>query len=1279
PTDPGTGTPTNPGTGTPVPVPEPVPVPLPEPDPDANIIKDSIITSVVMKDKDGNNIEDIRPDQGSRVQVDFTWQIPAGHPYSEGATFTFPLPDKFRTDRNLTGDLNGGYGTYEVTTDGTVTFIFSDAINDGAEINDGTFYVWREFDEKKFEGGTRQEIDFKFDGIAPISVHFKGKNNNEIDKNGKANKGMNPSYLDWTVDFNQSENPIKGAIFTDELPSGLDIDMSSIKVFPLEVQLNGSVNPKAEVTTFTPEKLTEGNGFKINFGDIDGAYRVAYKTNVTGTTDTTYTNKATVTGTNLPKDLIDSANVSVRFSQPLNKKAIHYDYNKQTITWAIQYNYNEKLITQSDAWLEDRFDTSHQELVSGSFTVHKMTIGDNGNGTKDGAAITEYNVTPSPTGFRLQFDHDVSAAYEITYQTKAKNRVHQDSYLVKNEVEIYDGTKKDASREINQAIFWKNAKKEKVNYLDKTIEWTLSLNDDNQVMDEVVITDSYAGQGLTLLPDKVKINDWTKDLEEGPDKDYSISPNSTYEEGFKITFHKPVTKGLVITYLTKFDPTSKDRPSVYKNKAELNWKENGKAQDPITKSATVKPDNYTNNNGNKTGTYDARTKEITWTIDVNYNLHKINNAIIRDFYTGEQTFVKDSLTIHKLLLTGGADGVKVVEGPVVATKFDELTNGFELHLGPIDSAYRITYKTSLANLPVGEVYENNATMHDSDITGTPLYKGKTTVRPTYGGQYVLKTGVQGTGADSEYATWTVRINPSQSHISAGAVLTDTLSSNQLLMKDSFKLFTTTVSESGALTIGKEMASEDYKLEVVGNTFKLTFKNDLHTAYILEYRSFINADHGEIIKNEASFAGKTVVGKGKDGQEGVKVSLSGAGGGASTPGKGDLKIVKTDADTKKALAGATFGLYDKAGKTLLETVVTDENGMATFKGYKFKAYKLKELSAPVGYVIADEYRNGKDITLKAPAGADPAVPVIIEITIDNKLLRQGFELTKVDAENAGKALEGAVFNLQVEKGGAYETIAELTTGSDGKVSKGDLAEGNYQLVETKAPKGYKLDATPISFKIASNQTEIVTLTKKNTKNIGSVQLLKVDHYTKEPLPGVTFELQDADGKVLQSGLTTDKDGILLLENLKAGFYQLVETKALAGYELAEPLKFEVTDEGTTALTLTNRLIPGSVKLTKIRKGYPNHKLTGAEFTLRDENGQVTKDKNAQELTKLTTDANGELLVEGLNPGKYEFVETKAPTGYVINSKPIAFEIKRNQVVGEHVLVTAENDVTSGGGG
>ncbi|WP_051287544.1 SpaA isopeptide-forming pilin-related protein [Paenibacillus taiwanensis] len=1225
-------------------------------------ITQNIITSVTMKDEAGRNITEVRPTQGSRVQIDFTWELPAGHTYGAGSTFTFQLPDKFNVDRTLTGNLTGDYGTYVVTPEGQVTLTFNEEIQDGQELK-GDFFVWRQFNKDKFSGSSEQPITFVIQGDSTIiPVHFNTNISSVMDKRGTANKGMNPSEISWEVDFNKGQQKIDQAVFSDKLPNGLTIDLNSVKLFKLDVQLNGSLVEKELVAGNTPQLTPDG--FELTLGDIHNAYRVKYTTKVTSTSDQTYRNTASVSGSNLAAPMDKSAQVTVRFSKPLDKKAVHYDPYTQSIQWAVQYNYNEQAIEQSKAWIEDSFDKSQQELVR-PFEVFEMVIDANGNATQaTGTPLTEgtdYTIDDSVGyGFKLVFLKDIHNAYEIKYATKAINRVHADATSVENHVKIVDNpTGVNISQTISQVIF--NKYPGAVDYANKTIDWKIYLNLDRKQMQDVIIKDNFANQKLTFIEDSLDIQGLQKGV------DYTVAPDATYQEGFKIKFNNPITQQYVFTYKTKFDPTA--NKSKYVNTAVLDWKENNIAQPSISKTATVVPDSYTQDNGNKTGVYDAITKQITWTIDFNYNLHGITNAVIRDFYTGEQTFVANSLSVHQLNLLGADNKVSVGSlVPEAEYSFDNTVkkdgkDGFELSFNkPINSAYRITYKTSLDGHPVTASYSNEATLRDGAGSTTTLFEKSATVTPKHGGEFVNKLGRQGTGADAEFAFWQVNVNRSQSYIQAGSILTDTLSPNQLLIPHAVKLYHTTVDKNGNLSKAGLVNADQYDVNIVGNTLTITFINELRAAYILEYKSFINADNGENISNKVSFKGQSAGSVDTNTGNQFQVQFSGAGGGATTPGKGNLTITKVDAKTKLPLAGAKFGLYDKSGNTLLQELVTDTNGAATFENYRLKDYKLKELAAPAGYLIASEYENGKLITLRKD---------MAPILIGNVKDEWDVELTKVDMDTPTKVLPNAVFKLQVQEGLAFKDVdgyTNLKTTQDGKLRLSALKPGSYQLVEVTAPHGYKLDSTPIGFTILTNQSTLKTLIAKNKLIKGAVELTKVDDSkAATPLAGAKFELQDATGKVVQVG-TTDQYGKLLVNNLPTGTYKFMETAAPKGYKLsAQPLTFDIVDEKKLELTFTNELLPGHVKLVKIEANRPDVKLAGAQFRLLDENEQPVVDGSGNELPLLTTDKDGQALIPALKPGKYFVQEIKAPSGYLIDQKLTGFDV----ISEKEVVVTVAN--------
>ncbi|MBW5446710.1 LPXTG cell wall anchor domain-containing protein [Cohnella sp. CFH 77786] len=1234
----------------------------------------------------GDKIQDVRPDVNKEVAVIYSWDLADNHGYQGGDTYTFSLPSELQVPSRLTGSLTGGVGDFVVETDGTVTFTFNDSINGGVGYA-GYFYVWLKFDQSNLGDGLEHEIDFNYDGkTTAIPVHFANTATDGLKKTAQANKNnFNSDEIVWTLEFNQGENEIKNAQLTDTLPSGLTLK-GNIQICKMQVQLDGSLKSKV------PSDCTTETAFPVALGDINNAYRVTYTTSVAAPTtapftNVEYANSASLTGNNITEQKA-VAKTTISFNEPLKKKILSYDSVTQSVYWKVEYNYNQQSISQTDAWMEDTFDTAEFELIPTSLKVYEVTI--NANGTAGGRSLvdsSQYSVQGVGTGFdggfKLKFNEaaGITKAYDIEYALRAVNRVYVDRD-VSNTVTTYNATKILTQR-LKEVIFAKSVNKE--DFQNKIITWNLVINQDQKDMSDIVITDDYAGMHMKLAPASIQVTgadpaDFVLEV---------VSGDTNYESGFRLKLKTGVViqDKVVITYTTSFDPTAGMPPgNKYTNTGTINWKESGVSQTAITKSAAVTPQDYTINNGKKKGEYNAADKTILWTIDVNYNLYDIQDAIIKDHYTateGSQALVTDSLTVNKLELQSGNNTFKIGD-PVTLTDGQFVLNpdgqGFVLKLGNIGkTAYRIQYKTKLNpadGYKIAGSYSNGATLQDSE-SGTPIFNQSATVTPMHGGKYIDKTGKQ--EGTTDRATWTVNINPSQSYVAAGSVVTDTLSDNQILLADSFKLYKTSIPADNSGNVSTKAGlvdAADYELNVTGNTFTITFKNALTTAYLLEYQSFINADDGERIGNNVQFAGQSKSVIGSDGQQGVKVALADAGGGTST-GNGQIQIVKTD-DRDQPLPGVKFELYNAAGTTLLETLVTDADGKAiTKRSYRLNKttglpYTLKEVSAPSGYLVDPDYSAGKKISFK-----DSAVP----FKIVNKKIRQGFELIKTDAADPTKKLEGAIFELRDTTDTVVDT---LTTGTDGRIAKGDLPAGNYKLTEIKAPQFYDLDATPIPFTIVANQTEIVKLSKTNVRGSnGTLTITKVNAKNQSVIEGVEFELRDASDVVVATG-KTDVNGVVQFTNLSYGQYKLVETKA-DGYVIEQPETDVAIDKSLTVLTIENKENVRSVRLKKFNAD-KSAALQGAVFELKARTPFIDLDGNdiyekvtSIDASKLTTDLNGEFMLEDLPPNRYQLVEIQAPAGYKLDQTPVDFVITNTQITAVSVEKTNVRIPSSGGGG
>lgn len=349
--------------------------------------------------------------------------------------------------------------------------------------------------------------------------------------------------------------------------------------------------------------------------------------------------------------------------------------------------------------------------------------------------------------------------------------------------------------------------------------------------------------------------------------------------------------------------------------------------------------------------------------------------------------------------------------------------------------------------------------------------------------------------------------------------------------------------------------------------------------------------------------------------------------------GDIIVIKRDANTGAALAGASIHLWSTdlggvdEGATDVDLVkVTDENGEARFENLPAGSYAVQETRAPAGYNLNDEV---KPVTLQS------SEVVTIEV---NDYKKDGLFIKKVD-EN-GQPLAGAVFEL---RRGSGEVLLSDVTDENGLIYRGNLTDDTYVIEEIQAPEGYLLDENPIKqIRIyATDDNKEYTVTFVNKKK-PAIEVIKVDGL--DP----TIKLEGASFRITNSrtgqywDITTGEDGTALLENLEIDTTYIVEeTDAPEGYINSGYRQEIVLKECRThTITVENFEHPGIQIVKKDKQtGEP---LAGATFRISWEDGQQYRD--------VTTGEDGTALVTGLNAGWYTIVETKAPEGYLLDTTP-----------------------------
>lgn len=417
-------------------------------------------------------------------------------------------------------------------------------------------------------------------------------------------------------------------------------------------------------------------------------------------------------------------------------------------------------------------------------------------------------------------------------------------------------------------------------------------------------------------------------------------------------------------------------------------------------------------------------------------------------------------------------------------------------------------------------------------------------------------------------------------------------------------------------------------------------------------------------------------------------------------KVELSVEKQDAETGKALKGATFGLYNKEAissgdkvvvkaDTLLQEITSNEKGKAAFTlDLPLGRYYVKELQAPAGYVSSDEILEfdatyqGQDVKTIKLKSVKKNQPTTVEVT-------------KADI-TTGTELDGASMSVLDKDGNVIDSWTSVKDSPH--VIKRLQVGKTYILREELAPYGY-LRATDVEFTISDTaevqkvkmEDEVPVarlLVNKKGEFLDSVSLLDnakgmIEHlfnYVTGNLTDVTFNvyaaeaIRAADGvsadyyaaDELVGSITTDGNGIAQMDNLPLGRYYIVEKETSHGYVLDnEPRYVDLTyrDQDTPLVTYSAdwQNARQRVQVEVLKKEKDSDKvLYGAIFGLYaaddivSSKGKVLLAKDTLIELK-TTDEDGKIQFVADLPvdSRYYIKELAAPDGYVTDQEPQEF--------------------------
>lgn len=307
-------------------------------------------------------------------------------------------------------------------------------------------------------------------------------------------------------------------------------------------------------------------------------------------------------------------------------------------------------------------------------------------------------------------------------------------------------------------------------------------------------------------------------------------------------------------------------------------------------------------------------------------------------------------------------------------------------------------------------------------------------------------------------------------------------------------------------------------------------------------------------------------------------------------KGAVKRAGLVADTFDVvipLKGASFALFEENETTEVASgLVTGDDGLVelptTVKLDPDKIYKLKEITAPTGYVAKS---NAVSVKVSDYALLD-GFTGLITMEVPNTKDTGRITVSKL-AKETGKALAGAEFTLTKPDG----STQKLVTNEVGLATFTGLDFGKeYAVQETKAPEGY-LVSDEVSKVTLTGDNPTVTFVRYNQRAEVEIALHKVSD-EGEAMSGVVFELSREGDSGPAQVLTTGADGIVKFKVLPGKNYVLKETQTNKGYALLpQPVKFTVDGNGKVTVISgkgnVNTVSGGDRSLTVTN--YPEGKL------------------------------------------------------------------------------------------
>ncbi len=355
--------------------------------------------------------------------------------------------------------------------------------------------------------------------------------------------------------------------------------------------------------------------------------------------------------------------------------------------------------------------------------------------------------------------------------------------------------------------------------------------------------------------------------------------------------------------------------------------------------------------------------------------------------------------------------------------------------------------------------------------------------------------------------------------------------------------------------------------------------------------------------------------------------------------GSLRIEKKS-NTGMNLPGAVIKIeHIESGQAW--TATTTSAGVAIFDQIPLGAYRIQEITAPVGWQIDDTVYTATVVT-----GETTTIPIINEEL-------PGLRIIKYDRKNM-VAMPNVTFAIYRDG----EFLGNYKTDEFGEILLTNAKPGTYRAFEVNTgDEGHILDTTPQEVELRAGDG-IKELMFFNDMKPG-LKLIKVD--SDDPskvIPNAVFEIKSVEGTYGPQEFRTDENGEIDLSMLPAGSYVVTE-KSGDRYVIDEAQRIIVLKPNENAQIVFSNHIKPSLQLIKLSSD--GSRLAGVTF-------RIAKIEDGSHYLDRTTNSAGEILISGLEPGVYSVRELSS----VLDHIPDDTEHHVELFPGQTSTITLTND-------